>query len=105
VAPIVAFDDELKRSPPPTQFRNASLDFVFTQDVDRALRVCEALESGMVGLNGGLVSNPAAPLGGVNQSGVGREGGGEGLDEYLATKYVGHRRLARQATRPRRSRH
>ena len=63
--------------------------YVFTRDLSRALRVSEALESGMVGLNQGIVSNPAAPFGGVKQSGFGREGGFEGIEEYLETKYVG----------------
>ena len=54
----------------------------------RALRVCERLETGMIGLNQGMVSNPAAPFGGVKQSGLGREGGRVGIDEYLETKYV-----------------
>ena len=58
------------------------------RDLNRALRVSERLETGMVGLNQGLVSNPAAPFGGVKQSGVGREGGPEGIAEYLETKYV-----------------
>ncbi len=62
--------------------------YLFTRDLDRALRVTEALETGMVGLNQGMVSNPAAPFGGVKQSGIGREGGPEGIDEYLSTKYV-----------------
>ena len=62
--------------------------YVFTRDLKRALRVCEALETGMVGLNQGMVSNPAAPFGGVKQSGFGREGGPEGIEEYLETKYV-----------------
>jgi succinate-semialdehyde dehydrogenase/glutarate-semialdehyde dehydrogenase len=53
------------------------------------LRVAEAMEFGMVGVNTGIVSNPAAPFGGVKQSGFGREGGFEGIDEYLETKYVG----------------
>ena len=61
---------------------------MFTRDVGRALRSCERLQTGMVGLNKGLVSNPAAPFGGVKQSGFGREGGFEGIEEYLATKYV-----------------
>jgi succinate-semialdehyde dehydrogenase / glutarate-semialdehyde dehydrogenase len=52
------------------------------------LRVCERLEVGMIGLNRGLVSDPAAPFGGVKQSGIGREGGFEGIDEYLETTYV-----------------
>ena len=57
-------------------------------DVKRAFRVCEGLETGMIGLNQGLVSNPAAPFGGVKASGFGREGGAEGIEEYLETKYV-----------------
>ena len=55
----------------------------------RGIRVCEALESGMVGLNQGVVSNPAAPFGGVKESGLGREGGTTGIDEFLETKYIG----------------
>ena len=62
--------------------------YVYTSDFKRALRVCEALETGMVGLNQGMVSNAAAPFGGVKQSGFGREGGYEGIEEYLETKYV-----------------
>jgi succinate-semialdehyde dehydrogenase/glutarate-semialdehyde dehydrogenase len=61
---------------------------VYTRDLDRALRVTEAIEAGMVGLNQGMVSNAAAPFGGVKQSGFGREGGFEGIGEYLETKYV-----------------
>jgi len=56
--------------------------------VKRAFRVIEGLETGMVGLNRGLVSNAAAPFGGVKHSGFGREGGSEGIEEYLETKYV-----------------
>ncbi len=88
VAPIVTFDDEAEAVTAANSTPYGLVDFVFTQDLDRALRVCEALESGMVGLNRGLVSNPAAAFGGVKQSGIGREGGAEGIDEYLATKYV-----------------
>jgi len=62
--------------------------YVFTADLARGLRVCERLEVGMVGLNRGLVSDPAAPFGGVKQSGLGREGGYEGIDAYLETTYV-----------------
>ena len=62
--------------------------YVFTRDLDRALRVGERLETGMVGLNQGIVSNPAAPFGGVKQSGLGREGGTVGIEEFLETKYV-----------------
>jgi len=63
--------------------------YVFTRDTSRAVRVSEALEFGMIGLNQGAVSNPAAPFGGIKASGYGREGGTEGIDEYLETKYVG----------------
>jgi succinate-semialdehyde dehydrogenase/glutarate-semialdehyde dehydrogenase len=62
---------------------------VFTNDLRRALRVAEKLETGMVGINQGVVSNPAAPFGGVKASGVGREGGAVGIDEFLEIKYVG----------------
>ncbi|MGZ4517494.1 MAG: NAD-dependent succinate-semialdehyde dehydrogenase [Mycobacteriaceae bacterium] len=64
-------------------------NYVYTNDLTRALRVAEALESGMVGLNQGVVSNPAAPFGGVKASGLGREGGPTGIDEFLETKYIG----------------
>ncbi|TDD14523.1 NAD-dependent succinate-semialdehyde dehydrogenase [Kribbella turkmenica] len=62
--------------------------FVFTRDISRAVRVGEGLETGMVGINQGLVSNAAGPFGGVKQSGLGREGGDEGIEEYLSTKYL-----------------
>jgi succinate-semialdehyde dehydrogenase/glutarate-semialdehyde dehydrogenase len=62
--------------------------YVYTRDIKRAFRVCEGLETGMIGLNQGIVSNPAAPFGGVKASGFGREGGREGIDEYLSVKYV-----------------
>ena len=62
--------------------------YLYTRDLSRALRVTERLEVGMVGLNRGLVSNPAAPFGGVKDSGLGREGGPEGIAEYLSTKYA-----------------
>jgi succinate-semialdehyde dehydrogenase/glutarate-semialdehyde dehydrogenase len=62
---------------------------VYTRDLNRALTVSEALEFGMVGLNAGVISNPAAPFGGIKASGFGREGGREGIEEYLEIKYVG----------------
>jgi succinate-semialdehyde dehydrogenase/glutarate-semialdehyde dehydrogenase len=64
------------------------VSYVFTSNVKRAFRVCEALETGMIGLNQGMVSNASAPFGGVKHSGFGREGGYEGIEEYLETKYV-----------------
>ncbi|HEY3005158.1 MAG TPA: NAD-dependent succinate-semialdehyde dehydrogenase [Kribbellaceae bacterium] len=88
VAPLTAFDtdDEAVALANDTEFGLVS--YVFTADLNRALRVCERLETGMIGLNQGMVSNPAAPFGGVKQSGLGREGGRVGIDEYLETKYV-----------------
>ena len=62
--------------------------YLYTTDLARALRMSERLETGMVGLNQGLVSNAGAPFGGIKQSGFGREGGPEGIEEYLETKYV-----------------
>ena len=88
VAPIVSFDseEEALRLANATEFGLVS--YAYTRDLARALRVSEGLESGMVGLNTGLVSNPAAPFGGIKQSGIGREGGQEGIEEYLEIKYV-----------------
>jgi len=88
VAPITTFDGEAEalRRANATEF--GLVAYVFTNDLRRALRVVEGLEVGMVGLNRGLVSNAAAPFGGVKQSGFGREGGVEGVEEYLSTKYV-----------------
>ena len=88
VAPIATFstDDEAIAAANDTEF--GLVAYVFTRDLDRALGVAEALETGMVGLNQGLVSNPAAPFGGVKQSGYGREGGHEGINEYVDVKYV-----------------
>jgi succinate-semialdehyde dehydrogenase/glutarate-semialdehyde dehydrogenase len=89
VAPIIPFDteDEAVAAANDTEFGLVS--YVFTRDLGRAFRVSEALETGMVGLNQGIVSNPAAPFGGVKHSGLGREGGRVGIDEFLETKYVG----------------
>ncbi|SDR83596.1 succinate-semialdehyde dehydrogenase / glutarate-semialdehyde dehydrogenase [Paraoerskovia marina] len=88
VAPIVTFDedDEAVRAANDTELGLTA--YVFTRDLDRAIRVAERLETGMVGLNQGIVSNPAAPFGGIKASGFGREGGAEGIEEYLETKYV-----------------
>ncbi|MFB6846841.1 NAD-dependent succinate-semialdehyde dehydrogenase [Streptomyces sp. NPDC056373] len=88
VAAIRTFDteDEAVTAANDTEFGLAS--YLFTQNLDRALRVAERLESGMIGLNTGLVSNPAAPFGGIKQSGLGREGGTVGIDEFLEYKYI-----------------
>ncbi|UER53951.1 NAD-dependent succinate-semialdehyde dehydrogenase [Kineosporiaceae bacterium SCSIO 59966] len=89
VAPVTTFrtDDEAVAAANDTPY--GLVAYVFTRDLDRALRVAERLQTGMVGLNAGVVSNPAAPFGGVKASGFGREGGFEGIEEYLETKYVG----------------
>jgi succinate-semialdehyde dehydrogenase/glutarate-semialdehyde dehydrogenase len=88
VAPVATFatDDEAIAAANRTEF--GLVAYVYTRDLNRALHVCEQIESGMIGLNQGIVSNPAAPFGGVKQSGFGREGGFEGIGEYLETKYV-----------------
>ena len=88
VAPIAAFADEEQAIAAANATEFGLVAYVYTRDVKRALRVVEGLETGMVGLNQGLVSNAAAPFGGVKQSGFGREGGSEGIEEYLSTKYV-----------------
>ncbi|KFF60243.1 succinate-semialdehyde dehydrogenase [Cryobacterium sp. MLB-32] len=88
VAPIVVFDDEHEAVRLANDTEWGLVGYVFTQDIDRALRMGEDLEVGMVGVNTGLVSNPAAPFGGVKQSGLGREGGRLGIDEYLEYKYL-----------------
>ncbi|GAA1159538.1 NAD-dependent succinate-semialdehyde dehydrogenase [Nocardioides aquiterrae] len=88
VAPITTFEteDEAIRQANDTEYGLAS--YVYTRDLARTIRVAEALEFGMVGINSGLLSNPAAPFGGVKASGFGREGGFEGIEEYLETTYV-----------------
>jgi succinate-semialdehyde dehydrogenase/glutarate-semialdehyde dehydrogenase len=88
VAPVKPFDTEAEAVEAANATEYGLVAYVFTRDVSRALRVVEALEVGMVGLNRGMVSNPAAPFGGVKASGFGREGGREGIEEYLAVKYV-----------------
>jgi succinate-semialdehyde dehydrogenase / glutarate-semialdehyde dehydrogenase len=88
VAPVGAFDSEEAAIARANDTEYGLVAYVFTRDLKRALRVCEALETGMVGLNQGMVSNAGAPFGGVKQSGIGREGGTEGIEEFLETKYV-----------------
>jgi succinate-semialdehyde dehydrogenase / glutarate-semialdehyde dehydrogenase len=89
VAPVSTFatDDEAITRANDTEY--GLVAYAFTRDLSRMLKVSEALEFGMVGINQGIVSNPAAPFGGVKHSGFGREGGFEGIEEYLETKYVG----------------
>jgi succinate-semialdehyde dehydrogenase/glutarate-semialdehyde dehydrogenase len=88
VAPVTTFatEDEAIAQANDTEF--GLVAYVFTRDLARSVRVSEALDVGMLGLNRGLVSNPAAPFGGIKESGFGREGGPEGIEEYLVTKYV-----------------
>ncbi len=88
VAPVIGFDSEDEAIAAANDTEYGLVAYLFTSDFKRALRVIEGLETGMVGLNQGIVSNAGAPFGGVKQSGVGREGGNEGIDEYLETKYV-----------------
>ena len=88
VAPIVRIssDEEAVRLANDTEYGLVS--YLYTGDLRRGLRVAEALEAGMVGLNKGIVSDPAAPFGGVKQSGIGREGGSEGMHEFMESKYI-----------------
>ena len=88
VAPVIGFDDEDAAIAAANDTEYGLVAYVYTRDIKRAFRVVEKLETGMVGLNQGIVSNPAAPFGGVKASGFGREGGPEGIDEYLSIKYV-----------------
>ena len=89
VAPITTFDSEAEAIERANDTEYGLVAYVFSRGHQRVIRVSEALEFGMVGVNTGIVSNPAAPFGGVKHSGFGREGGFEGIEEYLETKYVG----------------
>jgi succinate-semialdehyde dehydrogenase/glutarate-semialdehyde dehydrogenase len=88
VAPVTSFDSEREAVAAANDTEYGLVAYVYTRDLKRAFRVVEGLQTGMVGLNQGIVSNPAAPFGGVKASGFGREGGREGIDEYLDLKYV-----------------
>jgi succinate-semialdehyde dehydrogenase / glutarate-semialdehyde dehydrogenase len=88
VAPVKGFASEEEAIAAANDTEYGLVAYVFTSNQKRAVRVCEALETGMIGLNQGMVSNAGAPFGGVKQSGIGREGGNEGVEEYLETKYV-----------------
>ena len=89
VAPITTFRDEEDAVAIANNTEYGLVAYVYTRDTARTLRMSEELETGMLGINVGVVSNPAAPFGGVKQSGLGREGGVEGIDEYLDIRYVG----------------
>jgi succinate-semialdehyde dehydrogenase / glutarate-semialdehyde dehydrogenase len=88
VAPIATFATEQDALDAANRTEYGLVAYLYTRDLERAVRMAEGIETGMVGLNQGMVSNPAAPFGGVKQSGYGREGGFEGIGEYLETKYV-----------------
>jgi succinate-semialdehyde dehydrogenase/glutarate-semialdehyde dehydrogenase len=88
VAPVTTFDSEEDALAQANATEFGLVAYVFTSELRRALRFVEGIETGMVGLNRGLVSNAAAPFGGIKHSGFGREGGTEGIEEYLDTKYV-----------------
>jgi succinate-semialdehyde dehydrogenase / glutarate-semialdehyde dehydrogenase len=88
VAPVRGFDDEDEAIAAANDTEYGLVAYVYTRDIKRAFRVIERLETGMIGLNQGMVSNAGAPFGGIKQSGYGREGGPEGIREYLETKYV-----------------
>jgi succinate-semialdehyde dehydrogenase/glutarate-semialdehyde dehydrogenase len=89
VAPISTFRTEEEAIERANDTEFGLIAYAFTQDLARSLRLAERIDTGMLGLNSGVISNPAAPFGGVKQSGLGREGGLEGIEEYLETKYVG----------------
>ncbi|HVR33347.1 MAG TPA: NAD-dependent succinate-semialdehyde dehydrogenase [Acidimicrobiia bacterium] len=88
IAPVVAFDSEDDAVRLANDTIHGLASYLYTGNLSRALRVAEAIEAGMVGVNRGLISDPAAPFGGVKQSGLGREGGHEGMAEFLETKYI-----------------
>jgi succinate-semialdehyde dehydrogenase/glutarate-semialdehyde dehydrogenase len=88
VAPLLAFSDDEEAVAAANDTEYGLVSYLFTENLDRALRLSERLDTGMVGLNKGVVSNPAAPFGGVKHSGLGREGGDEGIEEYLDPVYI-----------------
>jgi succinate-semialdehyde dehydrogenase/glutarate-semialdehyde dehydrogenase len=88
VAPVKGFSSDEEAIAAANDTEYGLVAYVYTQDINRAFKVIEGLDTGMIGLNQGMVSNAGAPFGGVKQSGFGREGGPEGINEYLETKYV-----------------
>ncbi|CAM4036441.1 aldehyde dehydrogenase family protein [Campylobacter hepaticus] len=88
LAPLFKFEteEEVIQMANDTEFGLAS--YIYTKDLSRLWRVCEALESGMVGVNTGIISTEVAPFGGIKQSGLGREGSKYGIEDYLELKYL-----------------
>jgi succinate-semialdehyde dehydrogenase/glutarate-semialdehyde dehydrogenase len=89
VAPVVTFDTDAEAIAMANDTEYGLISYIYSEDLKRALRAAEAIESGMVAINRGVISDPAAPFGGVKQSGLGREGGFDGIHEFLQTKYIG----------------
>ena len=89
VAPVVTFDTDEEGIALANATEYGLISYVYSKDLKRAIRTAEAIESGMVAINRGVISDPAAPFGGVKQSGLGREGGFAGIHEFLETKYIG----------------
>ena len=89
VAPIVLFDTDEEALKLANETDYGLISYVYSEDLKRAIRFAEGIDAGMVGINRGLVSDPAAPFGGMKQSGLGREGGFDGVHEFLQTKYIG----------------
>jgi len=89
VAPVVIFDTDAEAIELANSTDFGLISYVYSENLKRAIQISEAIESGMVAINRGLISDPAAPFGGVKQSGLGREGGFDGIHEFLETKYIG----------------
>jgi succinate-semialdehyde dehydrogenase/glutarate-semialdehyde dehydrogenase len=89
VAPVVVFDTDSEAIELANSTDFGLISYVYSENLKRAIQISEAIESGMVAINRGLISDPAAPFGGVKQSGLGREGGFDGIHEFLETKYIG----------------
>ena len=89
VAPVTTFSTEAQAIALANASEYGLASYLYTRDHSRMLRVAEQIEFGMVGFNAGIISNAAAPFGGVKQSGLGREGGSEGIAEYTTTQYIG----------------
>jgi succinate-semialdehyde dehydrogenase/glutarate-semialdehyde dehydrogenase len=88
IAPVYVFETEAQAIERANDTEYGLVSYVYTKDLSRALRVAEKLEAGMIALNRGLVSDPAAPFGGVKQSGLGREGAHHGMLEFMEAKYI-----------------